>query len=148
MLATAEELKEFCRASLRIYDFEKQIGNFNASIRQIAVSTTKRPYVAYTLLQEATHEEFRKELPEKYLSEFADIVAFVFAQRNGESGFLNNDGCGNRFLVKGKDGEVLVMEVSADIKVHWYLSIWDFESKADVRHSDNCRFFYPGVAFL
>lgn len=148
-LATAEELKEFCRTSLRTRVSQKLLTEyFNLELEQITTSITRCPYVACALKKTARVTEIGKELPEKYLSRFTDIIAFVFAQRNGEPGFLNNEGDLDRFLIKGKDGEVLVMEVSADINGHvWYLSSFDFES-TDAWRSDKCRFLCPGVAFL
>jgi hypothetical protein len=118
-LATAEELKGFCHSNSLWFLVPDELREFfDASVEQIVVHISSRPYVACALKELDCATEIIKELPEKYLYELTDIIAFVFSQREGESGFLNNDGSENRFLVKAKEGVVFLCSLPAVI---WWI---------------------------
>jgi hypothetical protein len=122
--------------------FREKFGN---TFQKSHVSS--RLHVACELKRNAYDTAIRTDLPKSHLSKLGDIARLIKTQRGGKSGILLNNGCGNIFFVKAKNGEVFVVRVywNDDVRV-WY--VHDLRLDERGRHSVSHRVFFAGNAAL
>lgn len=118
------EASEFYQTGTKLYIHRFFADRLDLNAKQTVDSAPERPYVVLLLKANAYHKDIRKELPETHLSTLEDIAGFIEAQPGGKSGLLLNNGHTNIFYVKGKNGEVFVIDVFWNGR-QWVIFAWE-----------------------